>query len=120
MPKPDAVVSGVMNNAYGQTLDTPIKYSQTYEELVDGDAIPADEQLSAKEILDVVNTRRRNAARQKGMNAALDAAGIVKPTLADVKVQFSTMVKVLLAANKPQAEAEDIARTALGLTANPS
>lgn len=108
------IVSGVMRSAYNQELKTPINYSAEYEELTEGTPIPADEQLSAKELLDVVNTRRRNNARQKAMQAALDAADVKKPTLEDTSVQRSTMLKVLLAAGKNPQEAEDIINGILG------
>ncbi len=113
MPKTETV-SGLMRSAYNQELKTPVKYSGEYQELLEGDEVPADEKLSAKEILDVVNTRRRNNARQKAMQAALDAADVKKPTLQDTSVQRATMLKVLLAAGKTEAEATDIINGALG------
>lgn len=115
---------GVMENAYGKALPSPIKYSASYEKLLSYDAIPAKELPDHDDILDVVNNARKANARQKAMQAALDAAGIVKPTLeTSVDLQVSNIVKSLLAAKNADGSskylskdvAEATARAILGL-----
>src|SRR3990172_10201992 len=75
---------GSMDSAFGVALPTTIKFAgafdayETYEEADEANDLPSrDEQLT------FVNNKRKANARQKAMNAALDAAGIKKPTLED-------------------------------------
>src|SRR5512147_1248040 len=84
--------------AYGQTLATPVTFSSEYEELQKTDTISASEMPDADDLRSFVNQKRNAAARSKAQNAALDAAGIVKPTLEDPDTRLKTMVKVLVAA----------------------
>lgn len=107
--------SAKVETAYGQTLAEPVTFSYSYEELVKGDEIPADEQPDADDLRSYVNQKRNATARSKAQNDALTAAGISKPTLEDPNVQLSTMVKVLVAAGKSAQEADTIARATLGL-----
>lgn len=114
MPKTTAV-KGVIENAYGKVLPTPIKYEGEFEELVKGDEIPAKENPDADELLDYVNNKRKANARQKAMAAALQAAGIVKPEVGeDMEFTFKQMVKILLATGKDEATARQMANANLG------
>jgi len=113
MPK-TTTFKGVIENAYGAQLPTPIKYEGEFEELVKGDEIPAKEAPDADELLAYVNNKRKANARQKSMQAALTASGIEKPTLEDPKVQFSQMVKILVTAGKSEDVAKQMANASLG------
>jgi hypothetical protein len=109
---------GVMENAYGKPLATPIKFGGTYEAFESRDEIvAARKDLSDKEIVDVVNNKEKANARQKAMQAALDAAGIVKPTLeTDTQLRLRKMYDVLVANGSTHDEARAIAATTLKLT----
>jgi hypothetical protein len=121
----DVKVSGVevkqfdgrMENAYGKELDTPIDFEGTYEHLKSYDAIPAKELPDKKEVLAYVNRKRLANERQKAMQAALDAAGIVKPTMeTDEELQIRSIVRGLVASKKhDEASARAVARQILGL-----
>lgn len=105
---------GVIENAYGKPLPTPLKYQGDFEELEKGDEIPAKEQPDADELLSYVNNKRKSNARQKAMQASLTAAGIEKPTLENPEEQFKQMVKILTTAGKDEATAKQIANSTLG------
>lgn len=114
MPK-TTTFKGVIENAYGKPLTTPLKYSGEYEELVKGDEIPAKENPTEDDILDYVNNKRKANARQKAMQASLDAAGISKPALGeDMLFTFNQMVKILVATGKSEADAKQMANANLG------
>jgi hypothetical protein len=67
------------------------------------------------EIVTFVNARRKASARQKAMQAAVDAAGIVKPTLEnDAQLRLKNIAKSLVAGGKSEAEAREIASTITG------
>jgi hypothetical protein len=108
---------GVIENAYGEPLKTPLTFSGSFEKLEKGDEIPAKEQPDSEEILNYVNSKRKANSRQKAMQSVLDAAGIEKPTLENnVDLQVKTMVKSLVASGKYNEEqATTFAKTALGL-----
>jgi len=108
---------GVIENAYGKKLDSPIKYEgeyqgfESYEEAQKANELPTN-----TEIVDFLNTRRKANARQKSMQAALDAAGIVKPTLEnDPQLQLKSIYNALVAAKKTHEEARQIASATLGV-----
>lgn len=108
-------VSGTMENAYGEKLPKPIDYAgdaEVYEtpaEVREKGDWPKD-----ADIVSFVNDRRIAAARQSFMKAALDAAGVKKPTLEDPKVQFNTIVKAIMASGKDEATAKQLANASLG------
>ena len=109
---------GTIENAYGQALPTAVKYEGKFEAYSSFDELKAANDLpSNDEILAFINTKRKNNARQAAMNAALTAAGIVKPTLEnDSDLQVKTMVKAMVASGKYNEEqATALAKQALGL-----
>jgi hypothetical protein len=114
MPK-DVTKTATMETAYGQVLDTPIKFQYSFTELESGDAIPTDEVPTEKDKRNLVNAKRNASARMKEQNKALEAKGIQKPTLEDPEVRLKTMVKVLIAAGNTPEQAEQIAKNALGV-----
>ena len=108
---------GTIENAYGKALATPLAYQAEYEKL---DSIvevkAANEYPKDTDVVNFVNARRKAAARQKAMNAALAAAGIVAPTLEnDDQLKLREMVKILRAAGKAETEARSIASVTLGI-----
>ena len=106
------------NTAYGVKLDTPIVYDYkwtayaTIEELT-----AANDLLTADEQVKVRNTERQNNARQKALQAALDTAGIVKPTIEnDEQLRLREMFKVLMASKRYTEEAaRELASNTLGI-----
>lgn len=108
---------GTMENAYGSPLETAITFEGSYEHILNYEAIPAKELPDEDDVLSYVNAKRKANARQKSMQDALDAAGIVKPTLENnVSLQIRTMVKSLVASGKyNEKQATDFAKSALGV-----
>lgn len=80
---------GVIESAHGKPLSAfnkgvnRLTYETTYEHLENNAEIPAKEQPEDKDILALVNAKRKQAARAAAVQVQLDAAGIVKPTLED-------------------------------------
>lgn len=105
---------GTIESAYGNKLDTALSFSGSYEAYRSLNDVPAEEQPSAKDILQLVNNKRKANARQKAMQDALDKAGIKKPTLEDSAEQFKQMVKILMANKKSEEQAKQIANATLG------
>ena len=99
-----------------QLLSGPIPYSGTFEELEDGDEIPAKEQPDAADVLKWVNNRRKAAVRQRETEKTALAAGCVKPTLKDEDVAFKNIYKTLMASGKHTHESATVkAKEALGI-----
>jgi hypothetical protein len=108
-------VSGNIETAYGQTLKTPVKYEGVADLYETPDEVrAANDWPSNDEIVSFVNRNRVQNQRAKLMKSALDAAGILKPTLEDPREQFKQMVKILTTAGKDEATAKTIANTTLG------
>jgi hypothetical protein len=107
---------GVMENAYSKKLDTPIKFSGTYQACENKDEIPANKLPTDNDIVDWVNNKEKANARQKAMQTALDAAGIVRPTLEnDSQLRLKKMYDILVANGSTEDEARAIASTTLKL-----
>jgi len=108
--------NGTIESAYGSPVSPALKFNGTFEAFQTADEIKAaNEYPSEADIIDFVNNKRKANARQKEMQATLDAAGYVKPTLeTDVQLQLRTLIKVFVASGKSQAEAQTIAETSLG------
>lgn len=104
-----------VTTAYGQALSEPVEFLYEYEELVKGDAIPAKETPDEEDIRSLVNSKRNAAARSKFQSEALREAGINAPTLEDAGFRLKQMVKVLIADGRSEAEAEQVAKAALGM-----
>lgn len=108
--------SGTMESAYGKTLPTPVKFSGSFESLESIEEVrAANEYPDDKEVVAWANAKRKASARQKSMNAALEAAGISKPTLEDPQVQLATIIKALRAAGRGEDEAIALAESTLGV-----
>ena len=104
--------------AYGKVLDAAIKYDYkwtAYQTIAEVEA--ANDRLTDDETIKVRNTERQSNARQKALTAALDAAGIVKPSLEnDEQLRLREMFKVLMSSKKyTEDEARTLASTTLGI-----
>jgi Cu2+-containing amine oxidase len=118
-----------IENAYGRPLSalkfkegktpvTVISYAFSYEHVTNFDAIPAKEMPDKDEILAVVNAARKANERQKAMQKALDAAGVIKPTMEDDDtLKIKSIVAGLVASKKYNEEqATALAKQMLGLS----
>lgn len=111
-------ISGTMEKAYGSNLPSAIPYEGTFEtyetvsEVRSANDMPNDE-----EVVTIRNQQRRNNARQKFMQAALDAAGVKKPTLdTSLELRVKNIVDSLVANGKSREKALEIAFAALDLS----
>lgn len=111
--------SSVAQTAYGKKLDTPITYDYIYNAYENGDElVAAKDELTIDEQVKFRNNERLSNARQKSLQAALDAAGIVKPTIEnDDQLRLRDMFKVLMSSKRyDEATARELAATTLGLS----
>lgn len=109
--------NGTIEQAYGKTLETPISYEAEYN-LFESPAEmkSANEWPSDTDIVKFKNAQSKANARQKATVAALDAAGIIKPTLEnDEQLRLREMSKILIAAGKSESEARALASATLGI-----
>ncbi len=106
-----------MESAYGKKLPTPVNYTGTFESYENvGEIRSANDWPSDDEVVSFRNTQKRNNARQKFMQEALDKAGVVKPTLENSEeLRVKNIVDSLVASGKSVEEATAIARAALGV-----
>lgn len=109
---------GLMESAYTKKLETPIKFAgefEAYENI--GEVRAAKDEPSDKEIVDFLNNKRKANARQKSMQAALDAAGIARPTLEnDAQLRLRKMYDIFVANGSSHDEARALAASNLKLT----
>lgn len=108
-------ISGKMEKAYGQDLATPINYEGTFTTYENSDEVKsANDMPNDDEVVNFRNQQRRNNARQKFMQEALDKAGIKKPTLeTSEELRIKNIVDSLVAAGKSPEQALEIAKMAL-------
>jgi hypothetical protein len=108
--------SGVSENAYGKPI-APLKYETSFEAFDNADEIrSAGEWPKDTDVVKFVNAQRKANARQKAMQAAWDAAGLIKPTLEnDEQLRLKSMHKIFVAAGKSETEARTLASAALGI-----
>jgi hypothetical protein len=109
--------SGTIEQAYGKSLDTAISYEAEYNLFESAAELrQANEWPSDSDIVKFKNAQAKANARQKATVAALDAAGIIKPTLEnDEQLRLREMVKILVAAGKSEAESRTLASATLGI-----
>lgn len=111
-------ISGEMKTAYGVVLPKPIPYEGTFDTYENvGEVRSANDMPNDDEVVVIRNQQRRNNSRQKFMQAALDAAGIKKPTLeSSVELRLKNIVDSLVANGKSKEKALEIAYAALDIT----
>ena len=116
--------TSVAKTAYSKTLETPLPYDykwSVYE--TDEELVAAKDEMTLEEQRKQRNTDRQNNARQKALQAALDNAGIVKPTAEnDPQIGLRDMFKTLQTAKLPDGtrrysdeQARSIASQTLGV-----
>jgi hypothetical protein len=73
--------------------------------------------MTAKQQLKAVNAANKQTARQAALTAALDAAGIVRPTIEnDDQLRLRNMFTVLMSSKRySEEEARELAATNLGV-----
>jgi len=110
----------VAESAYGSELPEAVKYNFTVNLLEAQAEIPAEEQPSAKDIVTLVNNKRKANARQKAMLIAFEAAGIKAPkvdaTPDGILFAAKNTVKTLIATGKSEDEAKQMAAALFGVT----
>ena len=108
---------GTIEQAYGKALATPLSYEADYELFENaGEMRSAGEWPSDSDIVKFKNAQAKANARQKATVAALEAAGIAKPTLeTDGQFRLREMAKILVAAGKSEDEARNLASATLGI-----
>lgn len=108
----------IAETAYGKKLDAPISYEYSYSVYENGEQLSAaKDELTIAEQVKIRNTERLNNARQKALAAALDAAGIVKPTIEnDEQLRLREMFKTLMSSKKyTEDAAKALAAQVLGI-----
>lgn len=89
--------SGTVESAYGKVLPSPVKFEGTfeafasYQEVADAKELPSND-----DIVNIVNAKRKAAARALATTEALTAAGIAKPDPNSPVVIRANMVKSLM------------------------
>lgn len=110
--------TSVATTAYGQKLDAPISYDYEWTAYAGKDElIAAKDELTFDEQVKVRNTERQNNARQKALQVALDAAGVVKPTIENNdQLRLRKTFENLMSSKKyTEQAARDLAAQVLGL-----
>ena len=88
--------SGGVESAYGKVLPTKVSFEGTFEAVQTIEEIPDAEKLGPADIIDVVNARRKAAARAKATTDALTAAGIEKPDTNTPEYIKASMIKMTM------------------------
>jgi len=104
--------------AYKKKLDTPLKYGGDYQAFENiGEVRAQNSYPSDKDVVKFLNAKAKAKARAAAMTAALEAIGIVKPTLEnDDQMKLREFVKVLLSSKKyTEEDARTLAATTLGI-----
>jgi hypothetical protein len=97
--------SGTVESAYGKVLPSPVKFDGTFEAFETYDEVKtANEIPSNEDIVNIVNAKRKAAARASATTEALQAAGIEKPDPNSAEVISATMVKLLMKQHKVSEE----------------
>ena len=107
--------TATVETAFGQKLDNPIEFDYSYVELASGDEIPAKEMPDADDLISFVNQARNAKARSSAQAEAFKLHKIIKPDLTNADFRLASMVKILVKAGNSEAQATQIAKSALGL-----
>jgi hypothetical protein len=88
--------TGSVGSAYGEKLAKEIKFSYSVDQFENYNELEAAKEIpSNADVVDFVNTRRKNNERQSAMTKALEAAGYAKPDPNDPIVAAQTMIRNL-------------------------
>ena len=104
--------------AYNKDLPAAVPFSfkwRIFESIEEMQAAGA--QMTPKQQLKAVNAANKQTARQAALTAALDAAGIVRPTIEnDDQLRLRNMYTVLMSSKRySEEEARELAATNLGV-----
>lgn len=89
--------NGTVESAYGKVLPTAVKFSGEFEAFESfQEIVAAKEEPSNDDIVNIVNAKRKAAARATATMEALQAAGIAKPDPNSPDVIRANMVKSLM------------------------
>jgi hypothetical protein len=99
----------------GVKFPEPLKYSGSYSVYENADEVrQANDWPSDDDVVEYRNTQRKLAARNKELNAALDAAGIEKQTINNSEsLRLAGMVRILVASGETEEAATAIAKATL-------
>jgi hypothetical protein len=105
-------------SAFGKKLATPLKYSFSWKEYESNpEFIEARAELSIDEQRKARNNMLKVKARAASLTAALDAAGIARPTLDnDEQLRLKNIYDSLIANKMSHEQARETAAKVLGLT----
>jgi len=107
--------SGSVSQAYGETLATPVKFSGAFDAFESIDEIRSKSEFpSDDEIVQVVNAKRKAAARAKATTAALADAGFEKPAADAAVTLWNNMYSTLKLAKMSEEKARTVATATLG------
>lgn len=109
--------SGKIESAYGKAVSPALSYDAEFEAFENfAEVTAAKAELSEKQQIDVLNNQSKANARQKAMQAALDAAGIVKPDVkTDPQLRLRRMYDLFVANGSTEDEAKQEASNALNI-----
>jgi hypothetical protein len=108
---------GTIESAYGNPVSPALSFAGEYQAFENIDEVRQKNEVpSDDEVVTFCNNKRKANARQKSMTAALEAAGIEKPTLeTDALLRLKTLYKVFIASGKSEQEARDLATSTIGV-----
>lgn len=88
---------GTVESAYGKQLPSAVSFSGSFEAFESYDEVAkANELPSNDDVVNIVNAKRKAAARAKATTEALQAAGIEKPDTSSPEYVRESMVKSLM------------------------
>lgn len=97
----------------GVVLNGEVKFGYDYIEVESQEEIPADEQPTQKQILNLVNSLRNATARNKAQAIAFEAAGLKAPSVDPAESRRRMLIKVMVAEGATTEVAEQMADTML-------
>jgi len=104
--------------AYNKDLPNKVPFTFTWK-IYENEAemLAAGAQMTPKQQLKAINAAAKQTARQASLTAALDAAGIVRPTIEnDDQLRLKNMYTVLMSSKRySEDEARELASNTLGI-----
>jgi hypothetical protein len=104
--------------AYNKDLPNKVPFTFTWK-IYENEAemLAAGAQMTPKQQLKAINAAAKQTARQASLTAALDAAGIVRPTIEnDDQLRLKNMFTVLMSSKRySEDEARELASNTLGI-----
>lgn len=104
--------------AYNKDLPAKVPFTFTWKIYeTEAEMLAAGAQMTPKQQLKAINAAAKQTARQASLTAALDAAGIVRPTIEnDDQLRLKNMFTVLMSSKRySEEEARELASNTLGI-----